>query len=134
MGEVTDPPRIEKPPIVAKLRKANPQAPLATILMYVDAFVDYQEAQSNLDRHGAIVLHPRTGAPIENPYFKIRDSAGAKLAKFRLKADCVWTRDEQPAKPAQTPAQPTKITRPKAAGPAARRNVVSKHAADWKKT
>ena len=48
----------------------------------------YHEAADNVERNGAMCAHPRTGAPIENPYLKIRASQGAVLAKMRhIKGD-----------------------------------------------
>lgn len=49
--------------------------------IYNDAKATYDEAQANIEKNGAVVAHPRTGAPIENPYIKIRDKAVATMAK-----------------------------------------------------
>lgn len=65
-----------------------------TAAMYADCFLEYREATLNLDKHGAIVLEPRTQQPIDNPYLKVRDGA---LRKFQLRtlkavrADWLWT-------------------------------------------
>lgn len=78
----------------AELRKIladlNPDEPIGNLTIYVDAFVEYKEAQRNIAEHGAIVFHPKTGAPIENPYLSVRDKAAARLAKFDLEADPLW--------------------------------------------
>lgn len=72
------------------LRKSNPGAELGRLTFYVDRFLDYQAAQANIEEHGAIVLHPRTGAPIDNPYLKIRDSVGRELERSHLDSSELW--------------------------------------------
>lgn len=58
---------------------------------YADAYLEYREATKNINDQGAMVLHPRTQNPIENPYLKIRDRALVKLRKMRgVKADWLW--------------------------------------------
>lgn len=84
MGEVT------KDVIIAKLEEANPQAPRDRVVMYADCYLEYSEATRNIDQHGAIVANPRTGAPMENPYLKVRDKAFAKLRKIRLNTADLW--------------------------------------------
>ena len=69
--------------LVAELAKENPKASAVDIKVYADALTTYREAADNIDRNGAIVQHPRTGAPIENPYLKIRTTAGSTLTKMR---------------------------------------------------
>ena len=76
--------------VIEHLRSTNPRASLAEMTMYADAYIDYRTAQTNVDEHGPIVLHPRTGAPIENPYLVIRDRARVALGKSRLRADSLW--------------------------------------------
>ena len=59
--------------------------------MYADAYLEYREASANISEQGAMVLHPRTANPIENPYLKIRDRAQAKLRTFRgINASWLW--------------------------------------------
>jgi len=43
----------------------------------------YAEATANITTNGSIVLHPRTGAPIENPYLKIQTQQSSIIAKFK---------------------------------------------------
>ena len=86
MGEV----KFTKQQIVSELREANHRSGLAEITMYADAFLEYQAAQGNIAEHGSIVFHPRTGAPIENPYIAIRDRVRAVLMKSKLRADPLW--------------------------------------------
>lgn len=76
--------------IVAILAKENPRADPGKIRMYADCFVTYQEATRNIEANGAIVIHPRTGAPIENPYLKVRTSAQLVLRKLVLKSGKLW--------------------------------------------
>lgn len=58
---------------------------------YADAFLEYIEASNNILIQGAMVLHPRTANPIENPYLKIRDRALVKLRSMRgVKAEWLW--------------------------------------------
>lgn len=40
---------------------------------------EWMEANKNIQENGSIVFHPRTNAPIENPYLKIRDNAEKKI-------------------------------------------------------
>ena len=78
--------------LMTVLRGANPTAPVGDMQMYLDAYQDYCAAQANIAEHGAIVLHPRTGAPIENPYLKVRGGALATMKQFgRLKTDGLWS-------------------------------------------
>ncbi len=58
---------------------------------YADAYVEYQEATKNIEEHGTIVQHPRTGNPIENPYLAIRDRALKKLLSIRgVNTEGLW--------------------------------------------
>ena len=76
--------------IVATLRKQNPRAQEASLFIYADSLLEYREAQANIAKNGAIVAHPKTGAPIANPYVSVRDSAGARMSKLDLKAVGLW--------------------------------------------
>lgn len=69
--------------LAAELAKENPKARPVDLRVYADALQTYREAAENIDRCGAIVQHPRTGQPMENPYLKIRTAAGATLTKMR---------------------------------------------------
>ena len=75
----------------AKLIEANPRAKLEIVERYLDAFTDYRTAQANITDHGTIVFHPRTGAPIVNPYLAIRAGATKEMDKCKLRADALWT-------------------------------------------
>lgn len=72
-------------------------------VMYVDAFAEYREASANIAKNGLIVEHPRTRAPLVNPYVAIRDRALAKLSRMgRVPAGFLWVDD--PGLPASAPA------------------------------
>lgn len=60
---------------VAILLEHNSERARHTIEMYVSCYLSYLEAQENIERNGTIVAHPRTGAPLENPYLKVRSAA-----------------------------------------------------------
>lgn len=68
--------------VVAVLRRDNPDAREDDIAMYADSFMDYQQAAANIAEYGTIVAHPRTGAPIENPYGKVKIAAMNSLRKM----------------------------------------------------
>jgi phage terminase small subunit len=74
---------------LAVLTPANKDDPEG-VAIYADAYADYQEAQANIDQHGAIVFHPRTGAPIENPYLSVRAKASTVLQKCKLDTTRLW--------------------------------------------
>jgi phage terminase small subunit len=76
--------------IIGWLLRDNPRAARSDIEMYADLLLDYQAAQSNIDAHGAIVFHPKTGAPIDNPYLRVRAAATATMRKIRLDTSALW--------------------------------------------
>lgn len=79
----------DKTKIIKALIRAGATRDRANI--YADAYLEYKQATENIDQHGLIVLHPRTGNPIENPYLPIRRAAGRTLATLRhVKADFLW--------------------------------------------
>ena len=84
--------KINKNEIVAILKRDNPHARSDELFMYADSYLDYTEASENVEKNGAIVLHPRTGAPIENPYLKVKNSAMSQLRKFTKikKVSALW--------------------------------------------
>lgn len=65
------------------LQRWNDDAAVADIAMYADAYMDYQEAVENIRKNGNIVLHPRTGAPVDNPYASVKKRAIDTMRKFR---------------------------------------------------
>lgn len=44
----------------------------------------------NISENVNIVLHPRTGVPLENPHIKIRIQAESTLRKYELKVGDLW--------------------------------------------
>lgn len=73
-----------------ELRADNPKAKELDLVIALDYLRIYCEGAQNVRKNGAIVAHPRTGAPIENPYFVIVIKAGQSLSKLRsLKLDRV---------------------------------------------
>jgi len=42
--------------------------------VYLDARNLYDEASDNIEKNGAVTGHPKTGAPMVNPYLAIRES------------------------------------------------------------
>jgi phage terminase small subunit len=76
--------------IIAELKRLNPAAPAHRIAIYADAFLLYREASDNIAKCGAITAHPRTGAPLENPYLKVRAAQSAIMMKISLKAGDLW--------------------------------------------
>lgn len=80
MGKVID--------IFAELRSENPSKRSVDLRIFADALQIYREAAKNVEANGAVVSHPRTGAPIENPYLKIQTVNGAVLSKMSsIKSD-----------------------------------------------
>lgn len=51
--------------------------------IFADAKKSYNKAQENIEEYGEIVSHPKTGAPIENPYLKVRDMAAKQMLSFK---------------------------------------------------
>jgi len=62
--------------------KENPRGSLLEIKILSDALATYREAQENIERTGVICSHPKTGAPLENPYVKVRASQVGIIQKF----------------------------------------------------
>jgi len=76
--------------IFNELRKDNLTKRSIDLQVFADALRVYIEAARNVRENGAIVAHPRTGAPIENPYLKIQTTKGIVLAKMStVKSDRV---------------------------------------------
>jgi hypothetical protein len=64
------------------LKDENPRATEIKIKIFAAALLTYLEASENVAKNGAICSHPRTGAPFENPYLKVRAAQGAIIAKM----------------------------------------------------
>lgn len=77
--------------VLSELLRLNPSARPAEIAIYADAFCEYRAAQKNIDEHGSIVFHPRTGAPIENPYIRVRDKSSLIIQRLKtIKTGDLW--------------------------------------------
>lgn len=83
MGEVTT------QALVTLLREDNPDVSGPTLVVYADALRVYHEAADNIRRIGSVVTHPRTGAPMENPYLRVQTQQGKVLAKLQ------WIRSDR---------------------------------------
>lgn len=84
MGEVAEGDGMTAERVRDLLVAAGTDADVAS--MYGHALVEYREAQESITKNGAVVANPRTGAPIPNPYLKVRDQAEAKLLKLSRRA------------------------------------------------
>ena len=73
---------VSRDEVIAVLRRENPKARSDELAMYADSYRAYHEANANIEKNGTIVAHPRTGAPIANPYLVVRQQAMAELRKF----------------------------------------------------
>ena len=74
--------KIEPIPTPQQLANRNPRIHVKVITVYVDALKLYQEASDNIAKNGALSGHPKTGAPMVNPYLAIRDAAGKIINRF----------------------------------------------------
>lgn len=83
MGEVID--------IGAELRTDNPGVSEIMLEMLSDALWLYAKAANNVRENGAIVAHPRTGAPIENPYLRVMNTQARYIGSNQgINADRVF--------------------------------------------
>jgi phage terminase small subunit len=71
--------------VLDALRDANPRAPEDALRAYASALRDYVAAERNVAEHGAIVFHPRTGAPVENPFLTVRERCAATMSRCKLR-------------------------------------------------
>ena len=69
--------------ILAELKKDNPYLRSIDVQIYADALRIYYEAAKNILENGAVCSHPRTGAPLENPYLKIQAVQGVILSRMK---------------------------------------------------
>lgn len=82
--------------MIALLRTSSPKARLDDVTIYVDALIEYRIAQENIKSVGSIVAHPRTAAPIPNPYLAVKAANLKILATSgkRLNVAELWSDDE----------------------------------------
>lgn len=84
-----DVPARDRASIVAEFERQGVRREVASL--YADAYLEYIEASDNIAKNGSIVLHPRNGSPMENPYLKIRDRAFLRLQKMQdVEAGWLW--------------------------------------------
>ena len=76
--------------VLTRLRCLNPDTTSDRLVMYADAYMDYQQAAANIREHGAVVAHPKTGAPFDTPYLKVRGQMLATLQKMPLITTGLW--------------------------------------------
>lgn len=84
---------IDRSWVAEVLEADNPRARGEALALYAAAFCTYWESEANIRANGLICAHPRTGAPLENPYLKVRDQAMksiAAMSKARLQTDRLW--------------------------------------------
>ena len=70
--------------VLAELSRDNPQTSLVNLRIYSDALLNYCLAAQNVKENGSICAHPRTGAPIENPYLRIMNDQGKILRGMQM--------------------------------------------------
>lgn len=78
--------------VVAILQADNPRASVAEVSMYADNFLNYLKGSENIAAIGAVVTHPRTMAPMPNPYLPVVAAAGRTMRELkRVKStDRLW--------------------------------------------
>lgn len=97
---------MEQIEIIKELKKDNKNAREIDLKIFANALLIYTEATANINQNGAICRHPRTGAPMENPYLKIQATQGGILSKMRnIKSDRVLKLIEA-RKPEPPPPKP----------------------------
>lgn len=64
------------------IREDNPRLSASVVQVISDALYAYAEAQANVRKNGSIVAHPRTGAPIENPYNKVMNQKASIITRL----------------------------------------------------
>lgn len=71
----------------------NPAARVVDVEQYAHQMLSYVEASESILRLGTITAHPRTAAPMENPYLKVRASSLAAMNRLKRikRLDGLWT-------------------------------------------
>lgn len=83
---------VKKSEVVEMLRRSNPDAREQTLQLYAQSFVEYVEAQANVEANGTVCAHPRTGQPMENPFCRVKSKSMADMTKLAksLDTDPLW--------------------------------------------
>jgi len=70
----------------------NPKAPVGDVEQYAHQMLSYFEASVSVLVLGAVVAHPRTAAPMENPHLKVRTASLSAMQKLRRirRTDIAW--------------------------------------------
>jgi phage terminase small subunit len=85
--------------LLAELQADNTSISMVQLTIYADALRAYAEAAENVTRLGAIVKHPRTGAPMDNPYLRVMAAQSKQLLGLRrVKGDRVMALAMQAAR------------------------------------
>ena len=80
--------------IVDRILEVDTGCSAERAVAYADLWLEYMEAQDNIDRYGVICAHPRTAVIIENPYVQRRDKTRVELHKIRdVRAGWLWRDD-----------------------------------------
>ncbi len=74
---------LDKRAMAKEIRAANTWASESSILVFVDALAEYQDAQDKISKVGAVLM--KDGRPIENPWLVVRDRAAKTLLASRIK-------------------------------------------------
>jgi hypothetical protein len=92
-AKVASPPELDRHRIRSLIESDNPGAKVNDVETYCHQFLTYVEAAQNILELGTIVAHPRTAAPMENPYVKVRAASLAAMSKIKRlrKLDRLWT-------------------------------------------
>lgn len=71
----------------------NPTARVVDVEQYAHQLVAYVEASESILALGTITAHPRTAAPMENPYLKVRASSLAAMNRLKRikRLDGLWS-------------------------------------------
>lgn len=87
--------------ITDQLREDNPKARLVDLMIYADALNNWFIATVNVRQNGAVCAHPRTGAPMMNPYLAVQAGQIAIIGRYpRINSDRVMNRlSEMSAEP-----------------------------------
>lgn len=76
---------------LAILRDENPKAHESLLRIVAGLFVEYTVADANIAQFGPVVTHPKTGAPVVNPYSSVRERASKALLEHRrLEVGALW--------------------------------------------
>ena len=91
-AKVAKEPELDRHRIRALITEDNPGAKVNDVETYMHQFLTYLEAAQSVLELGTIVAHPRTAAPMENPYVKVRAAALAAMTKIKRlrKLDRLW--------------------------------------------